>query len=396
MKKIVLTWMLLLVSQVLLAKLAYLPLIEQDGFYPSSKSIIAYDLESNRLIKEIPIPGNMGRGQTPVYLDSTEQYFYVPYAANAEFNVARINTTTLTVDKQWENLSTPVDKILISPNDAKLYFINLNTGTGSNSLYEIDLLTDQISEAVNYPGSSIRQFITSDDGTHFILEIFDNSTSERLFITYETDDLSIKHTISIDAYTRIDLIDNPGENFYYTDSASDEFISRNLSNGTINWTFSSTNETFYFSPYERNPSTLVVSGVKNTYEIDKQTGIGMPLFAADSNLQLRGSFGRIEQERFVKIEHPFIVCITGFCSLSSFLEISITDMNAGTSTNRYISPNFAGSIPVGKFIGENFYRGSGEPTAVHILNQWWLLFSFGLLMAWIALRQYRKLGLAHQ
>jgi len=45
---------------------------------------------------------------------------------------------------------------------------------------------------------------------------------------------------------------------------------------------------------------------------------------------------------------------------------------------------------VGKFVGENFYRGNGAATAVPLLDNLWLLVLFGLTMTLIAARKLIK------
>src|SRR5690606_24761934 len=111
-------------------------------------------------------------------------------------------------------LPTYPDKIILSEDNSKLYFLDLSVGLGINSLYQIDLVNNQISTALNFPDSSIKDVIYSEDLSHISLLLHNNSTNQSNIQTFHSNDLTLKHSTAVSDYPIASMIDNSGENFY--------------------------------------------------------------------------------------------------------------------------------------------------------------------------------------
>ncbi|MFV0542107.1 YncE family protein [Marinicella pacifica] len=375
--------LLLLFSQWVTAKVAYLPLIEPDVFYPKETALMAMDLDSGQILDRVEI----GDGTKSVFVDDTGKQLYV--AIKYEKRIVRLDTSTLKIVEQWNNLPSYPDKIILSEDNKKLYFIQLNVGTGINDLYQIDLNNNQISSVINFSNSAIIKVIYSNNLKYLTLLVENHINDEFSIHTYSSNDLSLKYSSNLTNYLPIDMIDNEGENFYYGDNNQSQFISRKLSDISINWSYSYSGETAYFSPYEKDSSTLIVNGTINNYMINKQTGSGTALTSDGAQINLFGHFEHLKLDSLILINYPEIFCITGMCHLTSKLNISKVNLINNSNEVIYQSQNYLGSNPIGRFVGENFYRGTAVQQ-VPVLSHLGL---FLLLGGFIYLVSLRNIGL---
>ncbi len=377
--------LLLLFSQWVTAKVAYLPLVEVSYPYPKRTAIAIMDLDSGQFLNQLEIGSQVG----PVFLNDTGHHLYA--AANYDKRIVLIDTGTFEIETEWDGLPTYPDKIILSEDNSKLYFLDLGVGLGINSLYQIDLVNNQISTALNFPDSSIKDVIYSEDLSHISLLVHNNNTNQTSIQTYHSNDLTLKHSTAISDYHIAFMIDNSGEVFYTIDNQLLQIQSRKLSDNSLNWSFSYPNEMAFYAITEQGTLDLMVSGYVNSYLIDKQTGYGNPLTANGSVDTLNGHYERINSNDFVQFDSPAIVCITGICSLGSKLHIKKINLIDNTSETIYQSQNYLGSRPIGRFVGENFYRGTAVQQ-VPVFNHLSLIL---LLSGIIILASLRNTGFRH-
>ena len=371
--------MLLLFSQWLSAKVAYLPLIEPGDFYPKRTALMAMDLHSGQMLDRVEI----GAGVGPVFVNNTGKQLFA--AAESDRKIVRIDTESIDIIEQWNNLPDSPEKIFLSEDNNKLYFLRLNPGSGGNDLYQIDLTNNQISSVINFSSSGISEVTYSENLKYITLLVNNHSTNQFSVHTYNSNDLTLKSSSNLPSYMPIKFIDNEGDNFYYGDYNESQFISRKLSDASINWSYSYSGESAYFSPYEKDTSILIVNGSINSYEIDKQTGVGNALTIDGTNISFFGNYDRVHSESFVVVEYPSVICITGMCSLGSKLNINKVNLVNNTQELVYQSQNLLGSAPIGRFVGENFYRGMAVQQ-VSVLNHFGLIL---LMFGFVAVMSFR-------
>ncbi|WP_154222080.1 YncE family protein [Marinicella rhabdoformis] len=383
MKKFILGLLLVLIQCNLNAKVAYLPIIEADFPYPSSNSISVLDLDSGQIIKTIQI-GQIDYYSAPIFLDNSEKNLYTSIEGN---KIIRIDTETLTVVQEWQDPSilSSIDKIFLSSDNSKLFYMILGVGTGINAINQLDLTNNQMTEVIRLPGYSIQAVVVSKNSEYMTLNAFNYTTNHRKISTFKTADLSLKYETTIQNPMSVWLIDNEGENFYYRDYDQGDFVSRKLSDASQNWVFSYPNESVYHSPVEQD-TDLLVMGLNSNYIINKNSGIGeaIPTAVNEDPVRLSGSVGRISQDDFLTVSGPEIVCLTGLCSLSSELTIQRIHVENNESELIYQSGYTLGSVANGRFIGANLYQGSSPATPVPFFNQLWQLIVIAFLMVLLA------------
>jgi len=375
--------LLVLFFETLAAEVAYLPLTEQGFPYPLNTSLGVYDLDAGLRLKKIEI----GHGVGPVFLNDSQDTVYV--AARYENKILAIDTTTLTPIKTWQNLPTNPDQIFLSQDNSKLFFINLNVGTGQNSLYQIDLMTDVVNEVLFFPGFSIEPVVYSQNLQYMALYLYDYFNNERRLVTYQTNDMILVHDTPLNEGDYLVMIDNEGEGFFYKDVTNAEFVSKKLSDATENWRFSFPGETSFSQPLELVDGFLTIRGINNHYQVNKQTGQGSPI-ARPANEEPVRFFGSIDLNnggQLIAIDYPIVICVTGLCSLSGRLNIHQVDVFNNNTQLIYQSSETLGSNPVGRFIGQRFFRGSaGQP--VPLFEHFGLIALLMVLMVFVSYKRF--------
>ncbi|MCW8870282.1 MAG: hypothetical protein OQK49_06215, partial [Proteobacteria bacterium] len=301
---------LLFLSQFVSAKIAYLPILDNDStLYPKAHSIIALNLINGETLASLDI-----NDITSLFLDDTGRNLYL----SAHGTVIQIDTATFSIANQWDNLGIQADRVVLDEDNNKLYFTELNVGAGNSNLYQIDLNTNQVSSVLSFIDLSILDIVYSEDLSHFTLPLKNNSTGQLYLDTYISDNLTLKYTSPITSYYSIEhnMIDNDGENLYRIKSSSTAKVeSIKLSDGSVNWLHTNQSETDFYSIYEHGIQTVVVSGENNSYQIDKATGTGTSLFPLNNNIILAGSVQRDELNSFIEVEYPQVLCIFGACGI---------------------------------------------------------------------------------
>jgi len=386
MKKSVYILMMLFFNQWLMAKVAYLPLVEISYPYPKRTAMAIMDLDTGQFLDQLEIGSRVG----PVFVDDTGNHIYA--AANYDKRIVLIDTRTFEIETQWNGLPTHPDKIILSEDNSKLYFLDLAVGLGINSLYQIDLINNQISAVLNYPDSSIKNVLYSEDLSHLSILVQNNTSNQLSIHTYLSNDLTLQHSTAVSNYPIASKIDNSGENFYTIDNQQLQIQSRKLSDNSLNWSFSYPGEMTFYALSEQGTTDLVISGYVDSYLINKQTGNGNPLTTNGTVGTLNDHFERINADDFVQFDSPAIVCITGVCSLGSKLNIKKVNLIDNTSETIYQSQDYLGSRPIGRFVGENFYRG----TAVQQVPSLNYLSFILLLGGFIILALIKNMGLKNK
>lgn len=374
---------LLFFSHLLSAKVAYLPILDRDStLYPKANSIIAINLINGETLANLDI-----NDITSLFLDDSGRNLYL----SAHGAILQIDTGTFTIVNQWDNLAVQADRLVLSEDNNKLYFTELNIGTGSSYLYQIDLSNNQVNSVMSYNDLSIMDIIYSDNLSHITLSLKNNSNGQVHLETYFSNSLALKHNTQINSYnsTEPDMIDNNGEYFYRIKSSRTEVESIKLSDGSLNWSYSNSGETNFYTIYEQDSNTMVVSGENNSYQIDKQSGNNTPLFTQGNNIILSGSIQREELNTFIEVEYPQVICVFGACGILSNLTINLVNLIDNTHEPIFESQNRMGSRPVGRFVGENFYRGT-VVQQVPVLNHLSLIL---LLAGFIFLASLRNIDL---
>lgn len=376
---------LLLFSQLLSAKVAYLPLLDRNStLYPKANSIIAMNLINGETLASLDI-----NDITSLFLDDSGRNLYL----SAHGTIYQIDTATFSIANQWDNLGIQADRVVLNENNTKLYFTELNVGSGNSNLYQIDLNTNQVSSVLNFNDLSILDIVYSEDLSHFTLPLKNNSNGQFYLDTYVSNSLTLKHTSPVTSYYSIELnmIDNDGENLYRIKSSSTATVeSIKLSDGSLNWLYTNQGETNFYTIYEQDIDTMVVSGENNSYQIDKQTGTGTSLFTQGNNIILSGSIHRDELNSFIEVKYPHVICIFGACGILSNLTINLVNLIDETHDNLLESQNKMGSRPVGRFIGENHYRGTAVVQQVPVLNRFGLIL---LMIGFLGFMSYRAIRL---
>ncbi|MEZ5473059.1 MAG: hypothetical protein R3E90_14915 [Marinicella sp.] len=382
--RIIILLNLFLISQAH-SKVAYLPLITPDVFYPEETDLGVLNLENGNWLAQIPI----GNGVGAVFLNDSEDIVYA--SARYHNKIVAIDASTLTIAKEWNNLPSQPQQIFLSQDQSKLFFIKLNVGTGNNSLYQINLITDEITEVLNYENQTIRGITYSENLNYLTATVFSHDDNLFTLLTYDSNNLTLIHQIQIPyqitTHTPLpQLIDNAGENYFYFNSSNDKYFSRKLSDGSENWSFSYSDEEQYYPAIFKDSNNLYVFGHNNNYLIDASSGVGTTLVGINngSNVNVWGSQEFVDSNYLVVVEYPFIACLTGLCSLSSNLKINQVDVERNTSESLYESSHILGSVPEGRFIGENLFGSGLNPLVpVPILNSYWTIFL--VLVIFIAL-----------
>ncbi|KAA3638368.1 MAG: hypothetical protein DWP95_12815 [Proteobacteria bacterium] len=386
MKKLGNIILLLFFSQLLSAKVAYLPLITNAPLYPDLILLMALDLDSGQILNQVEI----GDGVGAVFVDDSGKQLFA--AASKDMKIVHIDTETLEIVEQWNNLPTNPARIILSEDNNKLYFVNTNAGTGSQDMFQIDLSSNQISSVLSFPNFTIQDILYSENLKFLSLILSNNSTNQLSIQTYNSNDLILKYTTSIITSPSISMIDNEGENYYLIDNQQSKLESRTLSDDSVNWSFTYPGESEFYSIYEHGVSNLIASGSINSYQINKLTGNGSPLVGDGSNMTLSDSYDRIDLGNFVQVEKPYIDCNFLICALMTKLDIKKINLVNNTSEIVYQSQNALGSQPKGRFVGENLYRGTAVQQ-VPVSNYLSLML---LLAGFIFLASLRNTGLKNK
>lgn len=331
---------------------------------------MALDLDSGHILDDIEI----GDGVGAVFLDDTGKQLFV--SAYTDKKIVRINTETLEIVGQWNNLPTNPARIILSEDNDKLYFLNVKAGTGNQDMFKVDLSSNQISSALNFPNSNIQNILYSENLKFLSLILSNNSTSQLSIQTYSSNNLNLKYATNIISSPSKSMIDNEGENYYLIDNQQSKLESRKLSDDSVNWSFTYPGESEFYSMYEQGLSNLIVSGSINSYQINKLTGNGTTLVGDGSNVTLSDSYERIDLDNFIQVEKPLIECHFLHCNVTSKLNIKTINLVDNTSELIYQSQNGLGSDPKGRFVGENYYRGT-------VVRQVPALNRFGLILLMI-------------
>ncbi|MCB1584006.1 MAG: hypothetical protein KDI92_13155 [Xanthomonadales bacterium] len=358
------------------SKVAYLPLIAPDVFYPEETDLGVLNLENGNWLAQIPI----GNGVGAVFLNDSEDMVYA--SAQYDNKIVAIDASTLTIAKEWNNLPSQPQKIFLSQDQSKLFFIKLNVGTGNNSLYQINLITDEITEVLNYENQTIRGITYSENLNYLTATVFSHDDNLFTLFTYDSNNLALIHQTQIPyeitTHTPLpQLIDNAGENYFYFNSSNDKYFSRKLSDGSENWRFSYPDEEQYYPAIFKDSNNLYVFGHNNNYLIDVASGVGTTIVGTSNGSQVNvwGSQEFVDLNSLIVVKYPTIACITGFCFLGTNLEINQVDVENNTSELLFESSDLLGSAPESRFIGENLFGSGVNPAvSVPILNSFWIIF----------------------
>ncbi len=352
MKNLLVILSLLVVNTVSFAKVAYLPLFDaHDLTNIKEDSILVIDLDDGKLLKKIRV----GNGVGAVFLNSQSDKLYA--SAKDDNKIVLIETTTLDIVQEWTGLAIKPEQIILNKADNVLYFSEYN----HDSIYQIDLVTNQISIALTLPG--FQRFWFSDNLDTIAFKIHDVITGDYNLHVYDLNDMSPDFVRLVgDTYSY--FIDNDGLRFYYPYFGFGRLYSYNYNDFVENWYFSyvyapgplgGLNDTFAnVFPLQNNK--ILAVGWHGAYEVDKDTGVGVRISGRGN---YNNPYQRITEYTFLKASRPELP----FCGVTppgldcnNYFPLQVFIQNHQTSQEVMVyEQDRAGTYAQGRYVGEKLY-----------------------------------------
>ena len=334
------------------AKVAYLPLYDaHDRQNIIENTILAIDLDSVQLLKKIEI----GNGVGAVFLNKLGDKLYA--SAEDDNKIALIDTTTLTVIHEWTNLAIKPEQILLNNNDSILYFSEYNNDT----IYQIDLVSNQISIALILPG--FESFWYAENLNTVAFKTLDSLSGDIHLHFYDLNTFNLKFVrLTGDTYSY--FLDEDGLRFYFPVFGAGRLYSKNLNNLVDNWYFSyvhspspigGLNDTFS-KVFPLQSNKILTIGWHGSYEVDRDSGVGIKISdLANSN----HPYQQISDYVFLTVNRPQLpICIPLLpgqdCHNYSPLIVTVQNHQTNQETIVY-EKDRAGTLARGRYVGDLFY-----------------------------------------
>ena len=212
----------LTMSHGIFAKVAYIPMFEATA--QQENHIWAIDLESGHVLKRVFVGDCVG----PIFINSVGDQLYA--AASLENKIVLIDTNSLEISQEWNNLAISPSQIILNTDETKLYFAE----RGQNDIYEIDLINNHVSVVLTI--NDFNSFHYSSNMEYIVFHSRDVVNDIYQLHTHHLSDLSFKYQATVPDEQPM-LIDDDGESFYISLFGYGRFQSRSLENGTMNWEF---------------------------------------------------------------------------------------------------------------------------------------------------------------
>lgn len=306
-RKLYLFILLCLFSQNLIAKVIYIAWMEQEAFYPSSKKIVSLDLDTGEFINQKTYEGSYF---SSLVINQKGSYLYV---SDVFLNrIIKIDTNTFSVVHEWNNLPAYAEKIILNEANNRIYFTNTRSaGTGSDNVYQIDLLNNAVSQT-NLPinGLDVQDMFWNKDKTFLIFKTSDFINSNYKYHSFSAMNMQLTAESSLN-YLYKPVFDRNGLKYYGINTQANSIDSHSLVDGSLLW---SSPLPLVFPLHfliEYNNESLIVINNSIAYEINKSNG----------NLTIIDSPINIGETSLINVNEPILFCITGHCSLTEDLKI---------------------------------------------------------------------------
>lgn len=357
--KLILLISLLLLSFQLFAKLAYLPLVQNDydshPHYPKRTEILVLDLESGHVLRK----NDTGYEVGPIFVSSDSSKVY---AANVNVSrIIRIDAKSLEIEKVWDNLPISPGHVFLNSTDDKLYF----TSEYGGDLYVLNLTNNQ--QSIVLSGLNIDRPILFSKN-HNRIAIYDDAVQGR-FEVYDLSDWSLVSVFDVvDHYKSI--LSSDGSMIFLFDNNSGYVVAYDVVSGQILWQFQQVGDT-YLIPVMMVGDELLLAGLNGIYMVDALTGVGTK--TSDDTYYdpyvHDHVFQSVNEDSFVAINRPSVGCITGSCSVGGQLRATIMNREgivadySPWADEQWPYQFSAGTSVKGRFIGEKLYAIPMVPVA---------------------------------